>query len=66
MNRLTGHSQVVTTNNYNTLKITVTITHKIKSSVSACLVAAWSLESYLINSSTTELPSTISVCRMNA
>jgi hypothetical protein len=41
MNRFIGHSQIVTTNNYNTLKITVTITHKIKSSESAasrCLV----------------------------
>jgi hypothetical protein len=34
MNRFIGHSQVVTTNNYNT-KSTGTITHKIKSSRSA-------------------------------
>jgi hypothetical protein len=37
-----GYSQVVNTINYNTLKIT--ITHKIKSSTSACLIVAWSLE----------------------
>jgi hypothetical protein len=41
VNRFSGYSQVVTTNNHNTLKITVTITHKIKSSTSACLVDAW-------------------------
>jgi hypothetical protein len=35
VNRFIGYSQVVTTNNYSTLKITVTVTHKIKSSVSA-------------------------------
>jgi hypothetical protein len=42
MNRFIGHFQVVTTNDYNTLKITVTVTvtHKIKSSMSACLVVA--------------------------
>jgi hypothetical protein len=40
MNRFTEHSQVETTNNYNslpglhTLKIAVTVTHKIKSSMS--------------------------------
>jgi hypothetical protein len=36
VNRFIGHSQVVTTNNYNTLKITLTITQKIKRSTSAC------------------------------
>jgi hypothetical protein len=39
LNWMTGfieHSLVVTTNNYNTLKITVTVSHKIKSSTSAC------------------------------
>jgi hypothetical protein len=34
MNRCVGHSQVLTANNYNTLRITVTITHKIKTSTS--------------------------------
>jgi hypothetical protein len=37
----TVYSQDVITNNYNTLETTVTITHKIKSSNSACLVVAW-------------------------
>jgi hypothetical protein len=63
MNRFIGHSQVVTTNNYNTLsglhtgKITVTITHEIKS----WRLLAESLlgnESYLINTSTTESSNT--------
>jgi hypothetical protein len=52
MNRFIGHSQVVTTNNYNILKNTITATHKIKS-------AYWSLlgnESYLLNALTIELP----------
>jgi hypothetical protein len=44
MNRFIGYSQVVNTINYNTLKITVTVPHKIKSSMSACLVIAWSVE----------------------
>jgi hypothetical protein len=35
MDRFIGHSQVLTTNNFNTLKITVTVTGKVKSSVSA-------------------------------
>jgi hypothetical protein len=37
MDRFIGHSQVISTNNYNTLKTTVTtnITHKIKSPISA-------------------------------
>jgi hypothetical protein len=39
VNRYIGYSQVVTTNNYNALKIS--ITHKIKSSVSVYLVVAW-------------------------
>jgi hypothetical protein len=43
VNTSIGHSQVVTTNNDNNLKITVTITHKIKSSPSDCLVVAWIL-----------------------
>jgi hypothetical protein len=50
VDRFTGHSQVVTTNNYNTLKITVTIANKIKSS----MCAYYSLlgnESYLVNTS---------------
>jgi hypothetical protein len=39
MNRFIEHSHVVTTNNYNTLKITVTVTHKV---FNVCLlVVAW-------------------------
>jgi hypothetical protein len=44
VNRFIGYSQVVTTINYNTLKITVIMTHKMKSSTSAYLVIAWSVE----------------------
>jgi hypothetical protein len=36
MNRFIEHSQVVTTDNYNTLKITANITHEIKSSMLVC------------------------------
>jgi hypothetical protein len=54
MNRFNGHSHVVTTNNYNTLKITVIITQKIKSSTSA-YYSLLGNESYLVNSSTIEL-----------
>jgi hypothetical protein len=50
MNRFIGHSQVIITNNCSTLKITVTITNKIKSSTSPCLIVAW-YESYLFNNS---------------
>jgi hypothetical protein len=35
MNRFIDYSQVITTNNYKTLKITVTAIHEIKSSVSS-------------------------------
>jgi hypothetical protein len=39
MNRFSEHSEVVTTNKYNTLKITVIITHKV---FNVCLlVVAW-------------------------
>jgi hypothetical protein len=43
VNRFIRCSQVVTTINYNTLKVTVT--HKIKFSASACLVTRWILKS---------------------
>jgi hypothetical protein len=51
-----GYSQVITTRtiNYTTLKITATITYKVKSSASVCFVVAWSLEfsSHLLISTT--------------
>jgi hypothetical protein len=48
MNRFIGHSQVVTTNNYNNLKITVTLAHKMKYSMSVCYSLLGN-ESYRIN-----------------
>jgi hypothetical protein len=53
MNRFIGHS-LVTTNNYTTLRITVTITHKIKPSMSAYLSLLGN-EFYLVNTSTIKL-----------
>jgi hypothetical protein len=62
MNRFIGHSQVVTTDNYKTLQVTVTKTHKIKSSTSA-YYSLLGNESYLVNTSTTERPyETLSDC----
>jgi hypothetical protein len=58
VNTFIGHSQVVTTNNYNTVKIMVTIKQKIKSSTSACQSLLGN-EFYLVNASTTELPDEI-------
>jgi hypothetical protein len=63
MNRFIEHSQVVTTNNYNTLKITETIINKIKYLTSAC----WSLlsnESYLVN--TSQLNTELLNCLLNS
>jgi hypothetical protein len=40
VNRFIEYSQVVTTINYNTLKITVTITHEIMPSASVCCISA--------------------------
>jgi hypothetical protein len=55
VNRFTGSTQVVTTVNYNTVKIAVTKTHEIKSSylVSESLLGN---ESFLVNDSTVEVP----------
>jgi hypothetical protein len=53
-----GHSQIVTANNYNTPKITVTIAYKMKTSSSACESLLGS-DSYLVNTSTIELPSEV-------
>jgi hypothetical protein len=41
VNGFIGYSLLATTSNCNTLKITVIITHKIKSSTTACLFVAW-------------------------
>jgi hypothetical protein len=54
MNRFIRHLQVVTINYYNTLKITVTITNN------ACWAVVAGNESYLVNTSSTELPSEFS------
>jgi hypothetical protein len=51
MDRFIGYSQVVTTINYNTLKITAVITPEINSSTSACLFGN---DSGLVNTSATE------------
>jgi hypothetical protein len=69
MNKFIGHSLVVTANNYNTLKITVIITHKTKSSTSVCLVIAWkgilSRKHFSDECSTIELPSEFSYERIS-
>jgi hypothetical protein len=44
VNRFIGYSRVVTTNNYDTIKITVVIIHKATSSTSVCLVIRWILK----------------------
>jgi hypothetical protein len=68
VNRFTGYSQIVTTNNYNTLKITITITHKV---FNVCFLSrlliknlSWlklQLLSCLLNSLTTESESYITI-----
>jgi hypothetical protein len=55
MNRFIGHSQGVNTNIYTTLKITVTITHKVKSSSLLALLMLGN-ESYLVNNAQLNLP----------
>jgi hypothetical protein len=49
MNRFIGHSQVATTSNLNTPKITIIITHKIKSPTSAYLALSCHISIYTWN-----------------
>jgi hypothetical protein len=61
--RFIEHTQFVSTNNYNTLKFTVIIAHKIRSSTSACK-SLLSNESYLV--STTQLNTQLLNCFLNS